>query len=106
MEDIEDVVGNAGGRFAFCTLLMKRMRALMRGSPKLIDTDQEDPYYIARDEYRAGRLRLLLEDVVEEPADEGDASEEVSEAPAAEPEDGPTEEAPELPSGRPEPLRQ
>jgi len=38
------------------TLLIRRVRELVNGSPKLIDTDSDDPVEIAFEELNSGKL--------------------------------------------------
>lgn len=58
MQKIEDAVRKVGGRFKLTVLLEKRVRELVKGAPKLVDTDAINPIDIALDEILAGKIEI------------------------------------------------
>ncbi|GJQ60547.1 MAG: DNA-directed RNA polymerase subunit omega [Candidatus Scalindua sp. AMX11] len=62
--DVDKLSQNEGGTFYVTTLLIKRVRELVNGSPKLVKTDLSDPIQIAFEELNRGKL--LPEDAEEE----------------------------------------
>ena len=49
----------AGGLFRLAVLLQKRVRELVGGAPRLVETDEEDPIDIAMLEIEAGAIELV-----------------------------------------------
>ena len=47
------------GAFQLTSLLIKRARELMAGSPALIETDSGDPVQTAFDELASGKLNII-----------------------------------------------
>lgn len=45
-----------GGRFKLTVLIQKRVRELVKGAPRLIDTDKKNLIDVALDEIRAGKI--------------------------------------------------
>ena len=57
---LEALTKQAGGRFRLTSLLQKRLQELLRGSPKLIEEELEDPIEIVMREAEEGRVQLIL----------------------------------------------
>ena len=49
------------GQFHLTTLLIRRARELMAGSPALIETDSSDPVKTAFEEYESGKISITDE---------------------------------------------
>lgn len=54
--DVDKLSHTDGGTFYVTTLLIKRVRELVNGSPKLVTTDLSDPIQIAFEEWNRGKL--------------------------------------------------
>ena len=61
-ELLEKLSEKTGGRFRLAALMQKRVRELLFGSPKLVETDTHDLFEIALLEIESGRLKLQLPD--------------------------------------------
>ena len=59
---IDELEGRVGGRFQLTALLQKRIRELVAGAPRLMDTRSDNPINIAIEEVRAGKVELIPED--------------------------------------------
>ena len=59
---IEELETKIGGRFELTVLLQKRIRELVAGAPRLVETRSENPIDIAIEEIRAGKIDLIEED--------------------------------------------
>ncbi len=62
--DVDKLSQVEGGTFFVTTLLIKRVRELVNGSPKQVKTDSSDPIQIAFEELNRGTL-LSSEDAEE-----------------------------------------
>ncbi len=51
------------GPFQLTSLLIRRARELMDGSPALVETDLSEPVQTAFEEYASGKLDITDEDV-------------------------------------------
>ena len=60
---LEELAQKAGGRFKLASLLQKRVRELLFGSPKLTETRSSYLMDIALDEIHAGLLSLKLPEI-------------------------------------------
>jgi DNA-directed RNA polymerase subunit K/omega len=54
------------GAFQLTSLLIRRARELMSGSPALIETDSGDPVQTAFDEFASGKLNITDEAVTKD----------------------------------------
>jgi DNA-directed RNA polymerase subunit K/omega len=54
--DIDKLSQSEYGTFQVTTLLIRRVRELVNGSPKLVNTDSNDPVEIAFEELNRGKL--------------------------------------------------
>ncbi len=54
------------GQFQLTTLLIKRARELMAGSPALVETDSNDPVKTAFEEFESGKLSITDEVVTKD----------------------------------------
>ncbi|MDR4505653.1 MAG: DNA-directed RNA polymerase subunit omega [Candidatus Scalindua sp.] len=54
--DVDKLSQCEGGTFYVTTLLIRRVRELLNGSPKLVKTDLSDPIQIAFEELSRGKL--------------------------------------------------
>jgi DNA-directed RNA polymerase subunit K/omega len=54
------------GQFQLTTLLIKRARELMAGSPALVESDSGDPVKTAFEEFESGKLSITDEDVTKD----------------------------------------
>jgi DNA-directed RNA polymerase subunit K/omega len=54
------------GQFQLTTLLIKRVRELMAGSPALVESDPGDPVKTAFDEFASGKLSITDEVVTKD----------------------------------------
>ena len=61
-KDVSSMAGEAGGHFKLCSLLMKRVRELMRGAPKLTELQSKNLINIAMQEFEEGKLAILTPD--------------------------------------------
>ncbi len=52
------------GPFQLTSLLIRRARELMHGSPTLLETDSGDPVQMAFDEHASGKLNVTTEEAV------------------------------------------
>jgi DNA-directed RNA polymerase subunit omega len=59
---IDELEERVGGRFQLTALLQKRIRELVAGAPRLVDTRSDNPIDIAIEEVRAGKIELVPED--------------------------------------------
>jgi len=59
---IDELETKIGGRFLLTVLLQKRIRELVAGAPRLVETRSENPIDIAIEEIRAGKIDLIEED--------------------------------------------
>ena len=59
MQNMEQLIEKAGGHFRFTTLLTKRVRELIMGSPALIPERFPDPISQALAEFIEGRYTLI-----------------------------------------------
>ncbi len=59
---IDELETKIGGRFQLTVLLQKRIRELVAGAPRLVETRSENPIDIAIEEIRAGKIELIKED--------------------------------------------
>ena len=59
---IDELETKVGGRFLLTVLLQKRIRELVAGAPRLVETRSENPIDIAIEEIRAGKIDLIDED--------------------------------------------
>ena len=59
---IDELETKVGGRFELTVLLQKRIRELVAGAPRLVETRSENPIDIAIEEIRAGKIELIKED--------------------------------------------
>jgi DNA-directed RNA polymerase subunit omega len=59
---IDELETKIGGRFELTVLLQKRIRELVAGAPRLVETRSENPIDIAIEEIRAGKIDLIPED--------------------------------------------
>ncbi len=55
---MNDYIIKEGGPSKLTVLLQKRAKELIKGLPKLIDTDSDDPVQIAMEELFAGKITL------------------------------------------------
>ena len=64
--DAEDLYDKFGGKFAFTVLLQKRVRQLVGGEKRLLKLGEgvNNPIDIALAEARAGKIRLVNDEVV------------------------------------------
>ena len=62
MLDVDKLSQSEGGTFYVTTLLIRRVRELVNGSPKLIKTDSDDPVGIAFEEFNSGKLLQAAKD--------------------------------------------
>ena len=60
--DIDELEARVGGRFQLTALLQKRIRELVAGAPRLVETRSENPIDVAIQEIRAGKIDLVPED--------------------------------------------
>ncbi|MDR4497059.1 MAG: DNA-directed RNA polymerase subunit omega [Candidatus Scalindua sp.] len=60
--DVDKLSQSEGGTFYVTTLLIRRVRELVNGSPKLINTDSDDPVEIAFEELNSGKLLQAAKD--------------------------------------------
>ena len=60
---IDELEQKVGGRVRLTTLLQKRIRELVAGAPKLVETRSENPIDVAIEEVRAGKIELVPEDL-------------------------------------------
>ena len=60
--DVDKLSQSEGGTFYVTTLLIRRVRELVNGSPKLINTDSNDPVEIAFQELNSGKLLQAAKD--------------------------------------------
>jgi DNA-directed RNA polymerase subunit K/omega len=54
------------GQFQLTSLLIRRARELMSGSPALVETDTGDPVQTAFDEFASGKLNITDEAVAKD----------------------------------------
>jgi DNA-directed RNA polymerase subunit K/omega len=54
-----DLADKAGGLFRLTVLLQKRVRELVGGAPRLVETDEINPINIAMCEVEAGAIELV-----------------------------------------------
>lgn len=59
-ELLENLSNAVGGRFKLAALMQKRVRELLFGAPKLVETNARDLFEIALLEIEAGRISLRL----------------------------------------------
>lgn len=59
---LDELEAKIGGRFKLTALLQKRIRELVAGAPRLIETNSDDPVDIAIQEIRANKIELVPED--------------------------------------------
>ncbi|MFM8387531.1 MAG: DNA-directed RNA polymerase subunit omega [Planctomycetia bacterium] len=55
---LDELEAKVGGRFQLTALLQKRIRELVAGAPRLVDTRSDNPIDIAIEEVRAGKVSL------------------------------------------------
>lgn len=68
VERLERLTQKVGGRFRLTSLLQKRLRELVKGSPPLIDLPSNNFFEIALREIEEGRVELLRPWTAEEAA--------------------------------------
>ena len=56
---VMDLADKAGGLFRLTVLLQKRVRELVGGAPKLVETDESNPINIAMLEVEEGAIELV-----------------------------------------------
>jgi len=56
---VMDLADKAGGLFRLTVLLQKRVRELVGGAPRLVETDEINPINIAMREVEAGAIELV-----------------------------------------------
>ena len=54
------------GPFQLTSLLIRRARELMSGSPALVETDSSEPVQTAFEEHTSGKLSITDEDVTKD----------------------------------------
>lgn len=59
---LDELEAKVGGRFQLTALLQKRIRELVAGAPRLVDTRSDNPIDIAIEEVRAGKVSLAPDD--------------------------------------------
>ena len=59
---LDELEERVGGRFSLTALLQKRVRELVAGAPRLVETKSDNPIDIAIEEVRAGKIELVPED--------------------------------------------
>ena len=59
---LDELETKVGGRFKLTALLQKRIRELVAGAPRLIESNSENPIDIAIEEVRANKIELVPED--------------------------------------------
>ena len=59
---LDELEARLGGRFVLTALLQKRVRELVAGAPRLIETRTDNPIDVAIEEIRAGKIELVPED--------------------------------------------
>ena len=59
---LDELEAKIGGRFKLTALLQKRIRELVAGAPRLIESTSDDPVDIAIQEIRANKIELVPED--------------------------------------------
>lgn len=59
---LDELEQKVGGRFKLTALLQKRVRELVAGAPRLIETRSDDPVDVAMEEIRADKIELVPED--------------------------------------------
>ncbi len=65
-ELLEKMSKKVGGKFRLASLMQKRVRELLFGSPKLVETEHRDYFEIALLEIESGKIGLPLPDVAAE----------------------------------------
>ncbi len=55
---LDELEERVGGRFFLTVLLQKRVRELVAGAPRLVETKSDHPIDIAIEEIRAGKIEL------------------------------------------------
>lgn len=60
-EILDELSDHIGGRLRLSVLLQKRARELIKGYPKLVKIDSEDPIQIAFEELINGKIKLVKE---------------------------------------------
>ena len=60
--DVDKLSQIEGGTFYVTTLLIRRVRELVNGSPKLVKTDSNDPVEIVFEELNSGKLFQTAKD--------------------------------------------
>jgi len=80
MDDIslQDLAEKVGGRFKLSVLIQKRLRELLKGSPRLIEMDAARPMDIAMREVQEGLIQLIPPSEVEEEGEEKSEEEEAA----------------------------
>jgi len=66
MTDNLDKPAEDYGTFHATTILIKRVRELMDGSPALVESDSSDPVQTAFDEFASGKINITESVVTEE----------------------------------------
>lgn len=56
---LDELEAKVGGRFQLTALLQKRIRELVAGAPRLVDTRSDNPIDVAIEEVRAGKVSLV-----------------------------------------------
>lgn len=56
--EIDRLAEKFGGRFKLTVLLQKRVRELVRGAPRLVETDHKNLIDVAMEEVRQGKLQF------------------------------------------------
>jgi len=56
--EIDRLAEKFGGRFKLTVLLQKRVRELVRGAPRLVETDHKNLIDVAMEEIRQGKLEF------------------------------------------------
>ena len=59
---LDELEARLGGRFVLTALLQKRVRELVAGAPRLVETRTDNPIDVAIEEIRAGKIELVPED--------------------------------------------
>ncbi|MGE0191828.1 MAG: DNA-directed RNA polymerase subunit omega [Planctomycetota bacterium] len=59
---LDELEERVGGRFSLTALLQKRVRELVAGAPRLVESKSDNPIDIAIEEVRAGKIELVPED--------------------------------------------
>ncbi len=54
--EIDHLAEKFGGRFKLTVLIQKRVRELVRGAARLVDSDKKNLIDVAMDEIRAGKV--------------------------------------------------